>query len=145
MANTIFRGPAEKPGIPFHLEKTASEAMKPGHAVSVNGDDFDLNDSDGADSILLFLKEKSQGLSTGGVEEEFAAGDSVAAYRARQGDFYQARFATAVALVAEETLLSVDTDGQLRIGVVGTDSLVAVAKETVTTSAADQLVTVEVL
>lgn len=145
--NSVYCGPAEIDK-PIYQEKLASEAMKPGHMVVVNGDDFDLNALNGADGDFLILKER--GLGEGekyGINPsvDFADGDALSAYKGRKGHIFQARFATGVTLVKDETKLAFGTAGRLRVALTdGSQTYVATALESVTTSADDELVLVEV-
>ena len=140
MAYKVHAGPAELPNA-LVTEGAASAATLPGKVVVKNGDDLDLG---AADSVgqLLFAKEDGPG-EGGSIDTAHAIGDYICAYKARQGLFFRARMATGQALVDGETLLERAESGQLTVLAAGV--AVAVARETVASTTADQLALVEVL
>lgn len=137
MTHSVFKGPIELPS-PLQEEGEAQEAMQPGYLVEP---DFTVGDSATA-GLLLILKEGGPGKGEG-IDYDYEVGDQVAAYNARQGLRFSVRVATGQALTKNVTLLERDDLGQLVVLSAGT--AVAVAKETVTTTADGELVEVEVL
>lgn len=140
MANSVHAGPAQLPA-PLYVEGLAGAAYLPGNIVTKSGDDLDAGAAATA-GLLLIAKENGPGVG-GHIDDAFVIGDPVDAYIARQGLFFRVRVATGQALVKNETLLERDDDGMLVI--LSTGTAVAVAKETVTTTADDELVLVEIL
>lgn len=140
MAYKVHAGPAELPN-PLLIEGLASAATLPGAIVVKNGADLDPG---AADSVgqLLFAKENGPGQG-GHISDAFADDDVMFAYKARQGLIFRGRLATGQALVEGETLLERAASGRLTTLAAGV--AVAVARETVTTAADDELVLVEVL
>ena len=140
MAYKVHAGPAELPNA-LETEGVASAATLPGAVVVKNGNDLDPG---AADTVgpLLFAKENGPGQG-GHIDDAFADGDPMFAYKARQGLFFRARMATGQALVDGETLLERAASGQLTVLASGV--AVAVARETVASTTADQLALVEVL
>lgn len=140
MAYKVHAGPVELPN-PLFEEATAGAAFLPGAVVVKASGEFTagLADTVGA---LLIAKEKGPG-EGGHIEDSFEIGDHVDAYKARQGLFFRVRVGTGVSLVEGETELERAAAGRLAVLSAGT--AVAVARETVTTTADDQLVLVEVL
>lgn len=140
MAYKVHAGPAELPN-PLIEEGEAGAVFLPGAVVVKASGEFTagLADTVGA---LLIAKEKGPG-EGGHIDDAFADGDQVEAYKTRQGLYFRVRVGTGVALVAGETELERAAAGRLAALNLGT--AVAVARETVTTTADDQLVLVEVL
>ena len=140
MAHKVHAGPAELPNALIE-EGAAGDIYLPGNVVTRNGDDLDVGIAATVGKLLI-AKEGGPGVG-GKIDDAFAVGDSVQAYTARQGLFFRVRVATAQALVVGETQLERGAAGRLVKLASGTP--VAVAKETVTTTANDQLVLVEIL
>lgn len=140
MAYKVHAGPAELPN-PLMREGFASATTLPGALVEKNGNDLDPGDA-ATVGQLLFVKEAGPG-EGGKISDAFASGDQMEAYVARQGLYFRARLATGQALVEGETLLERAASGRLTVLAAG--EAVAVARTTVTTSADDELVLVEVL
>lgn len=140
MAYKVHAGPVELPNA-LIIEGDAGGAFLPGAIVTKSGDDLNAG---GVATVgqLLFAKEYGPGQG-GSISLAFVVGEAMQAYKARQGLFFRARLATGVACVAGETLLERGAAGQL--AVLASGVAVAVAKETVTTTAGNQLVLVEVL
>lgn len=140
MANKIHAGPVELPN-PLVVEGAAGATYLPGNVVVKSGANLNTGAADTAGQLLI-AKENGPGVG-GHVNDAFVVGEPVQAYIARQGLFFRARLATGVACVNGETLLERGANGRLVALAAGV--AVAVAKETVTTSANDQLVLVEIL
>lgn len=140
MAFKVHAGPAELPN-PLMVEGLAGAAFLPGNVVTKSGNNLNAGGAATTGQLLL-AKEKGPG-EGGHIDDAFTIGDSMQAYVARQGLFFRARLVTGQALTAGETLLERAANGRLTIVSLGTP--VAVAKETVTTAANDELVLVEVL
>lgn len=141
MSYSIYRGPTIL-AAPLYQPGEASEEMLPGHVVVKSGDDLDLGAANSV-GVLLIAKENMAGKEGTVIDATFEIGDSVDAYKARQGQVFDVRFPTGVALVKGETLLERRDSGQL--GALTSGVAIATAYETVTTTANDQLVTVEIL
>lgn len=140
MAYKVHAGPVELPNA-LMVEGAAGAAYLPGNIVVKSGDDLDAG---GAATVGQLLIAKENGPGVGGhIDDAFTIGDHVDAYIARQGLFFRTRLATGQALTAGETLLERAASG--RLVVLSTGVAVAVAKETVTTAADDELVLVEIL
>ena len=137
MAYSIFKGPIELPS-PIMVEGEAQESMTPGHIID---SEFAVGDATTIGQLLI-LRDGGQGKGEG-IDYAYANGDYVSAYKARQGLIFAVRAATGVALVKGVTLLERGASGRLTILDEGV--AVAVADETVTTTANDQLVQVEIL
>jgi hypothetical protein len=140
MAYKVHAGPVELPN-PLLVEGLASAATLPGAIVVKNGADLDPGAADSAGQ-LLFAKENGPGVG-GHISDAFADGDTMEAYVARQGLYFRARLATGQTLAEGETLLERAASGRLTTLAEGV--AVAVVKETVTTTADDELVLVEAL
>lgn len=140
MAYKVHAGPVELPN-PLIEEGTASAAFLPGAIVKKTAGEFAGGDA-ATVGVLYIAKEKGPG-EGGHIEDAFAIGDHVDAYRARQGLFFRVRLPTGVAVVEGETLLERGASG--RLVALSAGVAVAVARESVTTTANDQLVLVEVL
>lgn len=140
MAYSIHAGPVELPN-PLVVEGLAGAAYYPGQIVVKSGNDLDAGAADSAGQLLI-VKEKGPGVG-GNIADAFTIGDAVEAYNARQGLFFRVRVATGQALTAGETLLERGASG--RLVALSAGVAVAVAKETVTTAADDELVLVEAL
>ena len=140
MAYSVFKGPVELP-CPVLVEGAAGDIYLPGNLVVRNGSDLDVGVA-ATTGQLLIAKEMGPGVG-GRISTAFAVGDPVLAYNARQGLRFDVRVATAQALVKDETLLERGAAG--RLVVLDTGVAVAVAKQTVTTTANDQMVEVEIL
>ena len=140
MAYKVHAGPVELPNA-LMVEGAAGAAYLPGNIVVKSGDDLDAG---GAATVGQLLIAKENGPGVGGhIDDAFTIGDHVDAYIARQGLFFRVRLATGQALTAGETLLERAASG--RLVVLSAGVAVAVAKETVTTAADDELVLVEIL
>lgn len=135
--STVHAGPVELPN-PLIVEGLAGGTFLPGNIVEKSGDDLDAGDASTIGSLLIACENGCKKIS-----DAFAVGDQMYAYTARQGLYFRARLATGVACVKDETLLERGASGRLVL--LDTGVAVAKAKETVTTSANDQLVIVEVL
>jgi len=140
MGYKVHAGPVELPN-PLITEGLAGDIYLPGNIVARNGADLDVGIAATVGQLLI-VKENGPGVG-GHFDDAFAVGDTVQAYIARQGLFFRARLATGVACVAGETLLERGALGRLVL--LDTGVAVAMAKETVTTSANDQAVLVEAL
>ena len=140
MPYKVHAGPVELPNA-LIAEGAADSAYLPGNVVTKSGGDLAEGAADTVGQ-LLFAKENGPGQG-GHIDDAFVIGAPVAAYIARQGLFFRTRVGTGESLVAGETLLERGEDGQLTTLALGEP--VAVAKETVTTTANDQLVLVEIL
>lgn len=140
MAYKIHAGPVELPNA-LVVEGAAGAAYLPGNIVVKEGTGLNAG---AADTVGQLLIAKENGPGQGGhIDDAFVVGEPVQAYIARQGLFFRTRLATGVACVEGETLLERGADGRLVLLAAGV--AVAVAKETVTTAADDQLVLVEIL
>ena len=137
MANSVHAGPMELAN-PLVVEGLAGGTFLPGNIVAKSGNDLDSGDASTVGALLIAVENGCKKIS-----DAFVVGEQMYAYTARQGLYFRTRLATGVACVKDETLLERGASGRL----VALDAgvAVAVAKETVTTSAADQLVLVEVL
>lgn len=140
MANKVHAGPVELPN-PLIEESKAGAVFLPGAVVVKASGAFTKGAAD-TTGALLIAKEKGPGQG-GKIDLAFTANEHVDAYKARQGLYFRCRIPTGQALVAGETELERGANGRLQI--VTTGAPVAVARETVTTTANDQLVLVEVL
>jgi hypothetical protein len=140
MAYKVHAGPVELPN-PLVVEGLAGATFLPGNIVAKSGNDLDAGAADTAGQLLI-AKEKGPGVG-GHISDAFVVGDSMEAYIARQGLVFRVRAATGQALVENETLLERAASG--RLVVLSAGVAVAVARETVTTSADDELVLVEAL
>lgn len=140
MAHKIHAGPVELPNA-LVVEGSAGAAYLPGNIVVKSGADLNAGAADTVGQLLI-AKENGPGVG-GHIDDAFVVGNPVQAYIARQGLFFRTRLATGVACVEGETLLERGADGRLVLLASGV--AVAVAKETVTTTADDQLVLVEIL
>lgn len=140
MANKVHAGPIELPN-PLVVEGLASAAYYPGQIVAKSGNNLAAGGTTTAGQLLI-AKEFGPGQG-GHIDDTFTIGDPICAYVARQGLFFRVRVATAQALTSGQTLLERGASG--RLVVLASGVAVAVAKETVTTSANDQLVLVEAL
>lgn len=140
MPYKVHAGPAELPNA-LMVEGLAGATYLPGNIVTKSGNDLDAG---GVATVGQLLIAKENGPGVGGhIDDAFVVGAPVDAYVARQGLVFRTRLATGVACVEGETLLERGASGRLVLLAAGV--AVAVAKETVTTSANDQLVLVEVL
>lgn len=140
MSNSVHAGPVQLPS-PICIEGLAGAAYLPGNIVVKSGDDLNTGAADSA-GLLLIAKENGPGMG-GHIDDAFVVDEPVESYIARQGLFFRVRLATAQALVKNETLLERAANG--RLVVLDAGVAVAVAKETVTTTANDELVLVEIL
>ncbi|MCZ2496429.1 hypothetical protein GN316_06650 [Xylophilus sp. Kf1] len=139
MKNVIRVAPATV-NDPQKMEKPAVEAMLPGHLLLANAaGQFKKHDGANAGG-LVFVADLNL---HDGLNDAYAAGDTVQAYVPVSGEFYQMRMATGQALIKDVTALTSAGAGRMDIGTVGTDVIVAYAGETVTTTANDQLVLVK--
>ena len=140
MAYKVHAGPCELPNA-LIVEGNAGATFLPGNIVTKSGNDLDAG---GAATVgqLLFAKEFGPGQG-GSIDQAFVVGDAMQSYVARQGLIFRARIATGQALVTGETLLERGASG--RLVVLSAGVAVAVARTTVTTTADDELVLVEVL
>ena len=140
MAYKIHAGPCELPNA-LMVERLAGATFLPGNIVTVNGDDFDAGIGATVGQLLI-AKENGPGVG-GHIDDAFVVGANMDAYVARQGLFFRTRLATGQTLVAGETLLERGAAG--RLVVLASGVAVAMAKTTVTTTADDELVLVEIL
>lgn len=140
MPYKVHAGPVELPN-PLMVEGLAGATFLPGTIVTKSGDDLNAGAADTL-GALLFAKEYGPGQG-GHIDDPFVVGEPMAAYNARQGLFFRARLDTGLALVKDETLLARGADGLLVLATGGNQ--VAVAKETLTTTAVGQLALVEAL
>jgi hypothetical protein len=140
MAYKVHAGPVELPN-PLIVEGLAGATYLPGNIVTKSGNDLDAGEVDTVGQLLI-AKENGPGVG-GHIDDAFVVGAPVDAYVARQGLFFRARLATGQTLTAGETLLERGANG--RLVVLSTGVAVAMAKETVTTAANDELVLVEIL
>lgn len=140
MAYKVHAGPAELPNA-LVVEGLAGGTFLPGNVVVKSGNDLDAG---AAASVgeLLFAKEHGPGQG-GHIDDAYVVGEHIQAYKARQGLLFRARLATGQALVKDETLLERADNGRLVVLAAGV--AVAKARETVTTTADDELVLVEAL
>lgn len=141
--NVIFRGDAAIVK-PIQVEAKSAAVLKAGELVFKSGvnREFDriLVSGAGAGFKLYLvdvntLKQESAATST------WAIGETVVAFEPRPGERYNALVATGQTLVADSPLTT-NGDGTLRLGVVGTDDILAYADEAVTTTA-EQLVAIK--
>ena len=140
MAYKVHAGPVELLN-PLMVEGLAGATYLPGNIVTKSGNDLNAG---GAATVGQLLIAKENGPGVGGhIDDAFVVGAPLDSYVARQGLFFRVRLATGVACVAGETLLERGADG--RLVSLASGVAVAMAKETVTTSADDELVLVEVL
>lgn len=140
MANKIHAGPVELPNA-LVVEGAAGSEYLPGKIVTKSGGNLDEAVA-GTKGQLLIAKEQGPGVG-GSVSKSFELFEPMQAYIARQGLYFRVRLGTGIACVENETLLERGSNGRLVALTSGV--AVAVAKETVTTTANDQLVLVEVL
>ena len=137
--NVIRVAPATKNDT-TKVEKPADAALSPGHIIIANStNEFLKHATDGAGG-MVFVADVN---ILDGVADAYAAGDTVQAYQPVSGETYQVRAQTGQALVKDITPLTSDGAGRVRVGVVGTDTIIAYAAETVTTSTNEQLVLVK--
>lgn len=137
MAYSVFKGPIELPS-PLLVEGVAGAAMFAGNIVAA---DFTIGAADTTGRLLII---REGGIGKGeGIDYAYESGDQVLAYNARQGLIFAVRAATGQALVSGVTLLERGADGRLVVLTTGT--AIAIAKQTVTTTANDELVEVEIL
>lgn len=136
MPNVIYVGSAIN-NSPIKVEKPADAALSPGHIIIANSTgEFLKHATDGAAGMVFVA-----GLNLhSGLTENYATGDTVQAYQPVSGETYQVRAKTGQALVQDITPLTSDGAGRVRVGVVGTDAIIAYAAQTVTTTANEQLV-----
>lgn len=137
MAYSVYKGPIELPR-PLFVEGEAQAGMKPGNIVNP---DFTIGTAASV-GLLLIIAEGGPGKGEG-VDYDYVSGNQVNAYNAQSGQRFEVRFATGQAVVKNTTLLERGADGRLVVLAAG--EAVAVAKESLTTSADDQLVEVEAL
>lgn len=122
---------------PIKVEKPADAAISPGHIIIANStNEFLKHATDGAGG-MIFVADLNM-LDT--VSVAYATGDTVQAYQPVGGETYNVRAKTGQAFVKDITPMTSDGAGRVRVGVVGTDTIIAYAAETVTTSANEQLV-----
>ena len=139
-AKTVRRGPTQLPA-PLHVEGLATSAYLPGNLVFKDGDNLTIGVAATKGQVLI---AKENGLGQGGhIYDAFEIGSPLSAYVARPSLVFEVRCNTGLSLVDGVTLLERAASGQLKINSTGT--AIFVARETVTTSAANQLVTVEAL
>lgn len=140
--NVIFRGAVEIVK-PIQSEAPAAATLKAGALVFKNGSgQFAEHATDGGGAGVKlylvdvnFLKQEAAATST------WASGDTTVAFEPRPAELYNALVATGQTLVKDSPLAS-NGDGTLRLGVVGTDDILAYADEAVTTTA-EQLVAIK--
>ena len=137
--NVIRVAPATK-NDPIKGEKPAAAALSPGHIIIANTDGKVLKHATDGSGGLIFIADVNM---LDGVNDAYAAGDTVQYFEPPSGETYQVRAKTGQALVKDITPLTSDGAGRVRVGVVGTDTIIAYAAETVTTSANEQLVLVK--
>lgn len=140
MAYKVHAGPAELPNA-LVIEGPAGQDILPGKVVFKDAGDIVLGVAASVGQ-LLFAKEGGPGQG-GKIDTVHVGGSHIEAYKARQGLLFRARLATGLTLVDGETELERAASGRLTTVTSGTP--VAVARASVTTSADDQLVLVEVL
>lgn len=116
-----------------HEERRAGGAIKPGHLVTPSGANVVVHAADGDQAAPWFAKEDA--LMGNGIDVAYASGDLVSIHMAQPGDRVYARVAAAAAAIADGAPLTSDGDGCLRLGVVGTDDIIAHAAEAVDNSA----------
>ena len=139
--NVIFRGAADIVK-PVQSEAIAAAELKAGALVFKDSGEFAnyATDGEGAGVKLYlvdvnFLKQEAAATST------WAAGETTVAFEPRPAERYNALVATGQTLVADSPLAS-NGDNTFRLGVIGTDSIIAYADEVVTTTA-EQLVAIK--
>lgn len=139
--NVIFRGAVEIVK-PIQTEAPAATELKAGALVFKSSGEFAefATDGGGAGVKLYlvdvnFLKQEAAATST------WASGDTTVAFEPRPAELYNALVATGQTLAKDSPLAS-NGDGTLRLGVVGTDDIIAYADEAVTTTA-EQLVAIK--
>lgn len=140
MGHSVHAGPVELPNALVE-EGAAGGTYLPGNIVVKNGDNLDVGIA-ATTGLLLIASENGPGVG-GHIDDAFVVGAPVQAYKARQGLYFRARLATGQALVKGQTELERGAAGRLVVKTTGV--AVAVAKETVTTTANDELALVEVL
>lgn len=140
--NVIFRGDAAIVK-PIQVEAKSAAVLKAGALVVKNGSGlFAEHGTDGAGAgVKLYLVDVNTLKQEAAATSTFASGDTTVAFEPRPGERYNALVATGQTLVADSPLAS-NGDGTLRLGVVGTDDILAYADEAVTTTA-EQLVAIK--
>lgn len=136
MPNVIRVATATK-NDPIKVEKPADAALSPGHILIANTTNEFLKHSADGKAGMVFVADLNM---HDGLNDAYAAGDTVQAYQPMSGETYQVRAKTGQALVKDITPLTSDGAGRVRVAVVGTDAIIAYAAATVTTTADEQLV-----
>lgn len=139
MTNVIRVATATK-NDPIKVEKPADAALSPGHLLIANATGEFLKHNAAGVGGLVFVADLNM---HDGLDTAYATGDTVQAYQPLSGEVYQVRAATGQALVKDVTTLTSDGSGRVKVGVVGTDTIIGYAAATVTTSANEQLVMVK--
>lgn len=142
----IFLGALDKSTCPIYVEGLAVDAFTPGTVIERTASG--LETSDVANTVfgseLIVAKEISEG-EGGTIDTAVTVGDTAVGISLISGQFANVMVAGSQALVAGVTKLVKNGAGALEVATTdGTESIVAVAEETVTTTTA-ALVTVKKL
>jgi hypothetical protein len=123
---------------PIKVEKPASATILPGTILLATATQFKPHDVANGGG-MVFVADVNMHDS---VSDAYAAGDTVQAYQPVSGEVYRLRSITAQAYVKDVTPVTSTGAGRIDIAT-GTDVIIGYADETVTTSAADQLVRIK--
>jgi hypothetical protein len=122
---------------PHYVEAPASVALTPGEIVVINpSGEFALNAV--GDNELVYVVNTNS-IKQLGVSDAWSIGDTVVAMLPRDGEKYNVRLAVGQTLVVG-TPLTGAADGQLAVGVAGTDEILMYSDEIVASTTAGQLV-----
>lgn len=139
--NKIFRGAAVNVD-PVQTEAIASEALPAGSLLFKSSGEYALHATDGAgEGVKLYVADLNTLKQEDAATSVWADGDTAVAFEPSRAERYNMLVATSQTLVADSPLAS-NGDGTLRLGVVGTDSIICYADEAITTTAT-QLVAVK--
>lgn len=136
--NKIYAGPVQQV-LPQVQEKIAAAATLPGLAVYGSGGQFAIA---AANSLEKLFVAQDNYLALKGVDDAWAAGDSMIGMELLDDEFFNVRIPTGVSVVKDVTKLTTNGTGRFVIATTG-QRIVVVAEETYNnTSGADQLVRV---
>ena len=143
--NTVFAGDLHKAANVHHTEALATPAtIKPGHILLKASGKYVLHNVAGQGQSLYIANLNAP--KQAGMEDAYAANDTVQAFYPTAGELYNLRVAASQNITALETALTSNGDGTLKIasGAAGTEEVLAYADEIVNTGGAVTLVRVRI-
>lgn len=140
--NTVFAGDIRQRHTSVTEALATPATIKPGHILAKSAGNFILHNvaDQGGSLYIADLNTNKQG----GMEDTYAAGDTVRAFYPTAGELYHVRVAASQNITAVETPLTSNGDGTLKIasGAAGTQEVFAYADEIINTGASVALVRV---